>query len=180
MTKLEPVLYIAAVLAIAGLVSAWIYTGLPKEDPAPADTEDPAIPPARVFEPIPTTTREILEPLPLPEVKPELPDGVICLDDCPLIEAQVIQTFGTSSTMVAVARCESGMRHYDTDGTVLMNREGSSATGIFQLMASYHAEPAQNLGWDIRTPEGNIAYAHHLYQREGLQPWEASAYCWRV
>jgi len=143
---------------------------------------EPAILPARTFEPISTTTIEIPQPLPLPKINEPvlLPPGVNCLSDCPLIEEAVVDHFPDAKVMVAVAECESTFRHWDADGEVLKNEQGSSATGVFQIMASYHAEPASNLGWDIYTLEGNIAYADHLYRTQGLKPWAASKHCWSV
>ena len=31
---------------------------------------------------------------------------------------------------------------------------------------------------DIYTVEGNMKYARHLYESEGVDPWSASSPCW--
>lgn len=82
--------------------------------------------------------------------------------------------------MIEIARCESGFKQYETDGSALRNRQGSSAIGTFQIMRSYHEIPARNLGWDIHTLEGNMAYAMYLYKTEGTRPWDASKHCWNT
>ncbi len=81
-----------------------------------------------------------------------------------------------------IAQCESGGRQFEADGkTPLRNREGSSAIGKYQIMASLHEERAKRLGYDIRTEAGNEAFAYFLYAESGTQHWEAdprSRACW--
>ena len=87
-----------------------------------------------------------------------------------------------------IAGCESGDgtpgsgRQFEADGvTPLRNREGSSAIGKYQIMASLHEERAKGLGYDIRTKEGNEAYARYLYAESDTLHWEAdprSKACW--
>lgn len=85
--------------------------------------------------------------------------------------------FGDDHPMVAVARCESSFRQFASDGDSLRNPE-SDAIGIFQLLESYHEEPAEELGLDIFSITGNIGYARKLYDSFGLQPWSPSSLCW--
>lgn len=134
-------------------------------------------------------------PLSEPEDEPAIPEpailatstqatttnpNIICTTDCPLIEVEqaVRLYYHDVPELIEVARCESTFNHWDEYGNVLMNKQGSSATGVMQLMASYHAPEAKKLGLDIRDFYGNLAYAKHLYQRKGLQPWTASKKCW--
>lgn len=81
-----------------------------------------------------------------------------------------------------IAECESGGRHFEADGkTPLRNREGSSAIGKYQIMASLHEERAKGLGYDIRTEAGNEDFARFLYAESGTFHWEAdsrSRACW--
>ena len=80
----------------------------------------------------------------------------------------------------SIAACESGRRQFEADGeTPLRNRKGSSAIGMFQIMASYHREPALEMGLDIDTLEGNARYAVLLYEQQGTTPWNASRPCWQ-
>jgi hypothetical protein len=152
-----------------------------KLEAPPTPPEEPPLPlaPLPYYEPVePIPEPELEEPIPVKK----LPPGVNCFEDCPLIDpaeiGQVVRAYYKDVPILAeVARCESHFKHYTPDG-VLMNKQGSSATGVMQLMAIYHEETAESLGWSIRDLEGNLAYARWLYDREGLQPWEASRYCW--
>lgn len=147
---------------------------------APADEEPSLEKPPEVA----TSTKEAKpETIEKEPEAPKLPEGVICTDDCPLIdpalvEKKVREFFADIPVMVAVAKCESRFRHYDANGNVLKNRQGTSATGVLQIMASYHREAARDLGYDIDTLEGNLGYARHLYESNGTRDWEASRSCW--
>lgn len=96
----------------------------------------------------------------------------------PHAETEVRRQFASHPVLIAIARCESGMRHFDDKGRVLKNPH-SSATGVMQLMYSVHHRPALRQGLDIRTLKGNLAYALRLYKQEGTRPWNASRHCWR-
>lgn len=91
----------------------------------------------------------------------------------------VLAAFPDAPIMVDIARCESRLRQFDASGKVLKNPH-SSASGVFQVMASIHAKGAARMGMDIYTTEGNIAYARYLYDRNGTRDWNASKYCWGV
>jgi hypothetical protein len=108
----------------------------------------------------------------------------------PFMEAQTVdeyteqyvrEVFADVPVMIEVAKCESHLKHFDENRKVIKNRSGSSAVGVFQIMASIHAEDAKNMGHDIMTIEGNVDYARHLYETSGTKPWEAdksSSACW--
>lgn len=93
------------------------------------------------------------------------------------IKSMVQQEFGDDHPMVAVARCESSFRQFDNDGDALRNPK-SDAIGIFQILEGLHEAPAEELGIDIFTAEGNIEYARKLYDSFGLTPWSPSSLCW--
>ena len=143
----------------------------------PPVDDEPALLPAP--EPlILATSTSVTEPEPLPP-------GVKCLADCPLIEAlnNIVEdfvrlTYQDKPVLIEIAECESTFRHWDPYTGKPLSNPNSSATGAMQLMASYHREPASNLGWDIDTLEGNLAYAEYLYDTEGVTPWDASRKCW--
>jgi len=143
----------------------------------PPVDDEPALLPAP--EPlILATSTSVTEPEPLPP-------GVKCLADCPLIEAlnNIVEdfvrlTYQDKPVLIEIAECESTFRHWDPYTGEPLSNPNSSATGAMQLMASYHREPASNLGWDIDTLEGNLAYAEYLYDTEGVTPWDASRKCW--
>lgn len=94
------------------------------------------------------------------------------------VEQYVDTQFADTPVMIKIASCESHFRQFDKDGTVLQN-PNSTAVGVFQIMSSIHKDLAdQNLGLDIYTLEGNVAYAKALYADKGTQPWNASKACW--
>ena len=79
-----------------------------------------------------------------------------------------------------IAFCESGGRQFDDEGNLIGNPT-TTAVGKYQIMASLHEEKAQSMGLDIRTLEGNEAYAEFLYQESGTKHWETdprSKNCW--
>lgn len=109
--------------------------------------------------------------------------GVICTDDCPLInpeyvEREVREYFSDIPIMIAITECESTFRQFDKDGRPLKNKSGSSATGALQIMASVHQESAMEMGYDIRTLEGNLAYGRYLHDKNGTRDWKATQNCW--
>ena len=155
-------------------VPSTVHYSKPPEQPA---EEEPSERPAPI-ELVATTTEELPEPQPV-----SLPEGVICLDDCPLIDPQAVEStvrayFADIPIMIEIARCESRFRQYEPDGSPLRNQAGSSAIGVMQLMASYHKEPAAALGLDIERLSGNLVYSRELYNEKGTEPWEASKACW--
>ena len=93
-------------------------------------------------------------------------------------EADVRKYFVNQPLLAEIARCESTFRHYDKDGNVLRGRVNGADVGVMQINEKYHLERAVKLGLDIYTPEGNMAYARYLYEKQGAQPWIASSKCW--
>lgn len=92
-----------------------------------------------------------------------------------------------AAEMIPIIACESRFRHFDDDGSVLMNTQGSSATGIAQIMASVHPDPHvikrynrrhhtnfKAEDFDISTLSGNLWYALVLYKTNGTRDWECA------
>lgn len=77
----------------------------------------------------------------------------------------------------AIARCESGGRQFNDDGTVIRGKVNPQDTGKFQINKFYHGKRAQELGMDLETLEGNTAYAEVLYREQGTKPWGWSKKC---
>ncbi len=88
------------------------------------------------------------------------------------IEEKVRAAFPNAPEMLAVAKCESGFRQFGPDGSVLRGGKGGGYVGVFQIGESLHARAALALGHDIMTVDGNIAYAQHLYDASGSNPWK--------
>ena len=95
-----------------------------------------------------------------------------------IVEQTVRAAYADVPVLIQIAKCESRFRQYDENGNLLYNEQGSSAVGVMQIMSSIHSDDARRLGFDIRTLEGNLGYARHLYEHQGTSPWNASAYCW--
>lgn len=76
---------------------------------------------------------------------------------------------------VSIARCESGLRQFNDDGTPLVSR--TSDVGVMQIN-QVHWERAKTLGIDIYTLEGNVAYASILASSGGTRDWYMSRHCW--
>ncbi len=97
----------------------------------------------------------------------------------PDVESAVRAYFEDIPILAEVARCESRFVHADpATGKVLTGRVNSSDIGVMQINRTYHEEAAKQLGVDIFTLDGNMAYARYLYARYGTQPWRASSACW--
>lgn len=86
--------------------------------------------------------------------------------------------FGDIPIMIEIARCESTFRHELEDGSVLQGRVDSADTGVMQINKRYHEEAAIAMQLDLEDIYHNMAYARHLYETQGVQPWSASMPCW--
>lgn len=93
-------------------------------------------------------------------------------------EALVKAYFADVPIMAEIARCESRFRQFDSSGAPLYGGAGAGMIGIFQIHARIHAEFAADIGMDIYTLKGNLAYAKYLYESEGTRPWYSSYKCW--
>jgi hypothetical protein len=93
-------------------------------------------------------------------------------------EEIVREYFADIPVMIEIARCESKFRQFTDSGNVLRGGAGGQMVGVFQFFDRYHLEPAADLGFDIETVEGNLAYARHIYTVEGTDPWNSALDCW--
>lgn len=93
------------------------------------------------------------------------------------LSAYVREYYADTPILAEIAKCESHFRHLTADGSVIKNPK-SSAIGVMQIMSSIHDPLADDLGLDITSLEGNLAYAKHLYETQGTKPWNASRPCW--
>lgn len=89
------------------------------------------------------------------------------------------QTFGAEAPLfLEIARCESTMRQWGSDGKALRGMVNHADIGILQINEDAHAKEAAKLGLDIYTLNGNLAFAKWLYERDHLRPWAPSVACW--
>lgn len=92
---------------------------------------------------------------------------------------QVVRSyFEDIPVMIQVARCESTFRHTLEDGSILKGMVDPADTGVMQINKRYHLKSATAMGLNLDDLTQNMAYARHLYETQGTQPWSASAPCW--
>ncbi|MFW6209898.1 MAG: hypothetical protein ACOC4E_00200, partial [Patescibacteria group bacterium] len=51
-------------------------------------------------------------------------------------------------------------------------------TGVMQINKRYHLKTATAMELNLHDIYHNMAYARHLYEEQGTQPWSASMPCW--
>lgn len=95
------------------------------------------------------------------------------------MEERVREYFSDIPVMIEIARCESEFHQYGKSGQPLHGGTGTMI-GLFQISEILHRDAADNYGWDIDTPDGNMSYARHLYEQNGTAPWLASKHCWNT
>ncbi len=93
-------------------------------------------------------------------------------------ESIVRSYFHDIPVMAEIARCESGFRHTLSDGSTLTGRVDSADTGVMQINKRYHLQSATAMDLNLENIYDNMAYARHLYETQGIRPWNASAKCW--
>ena len=98
----------------------------------------------------------------------------------PAVEQSVREYFADIPVMIEIARCESKFRQFADSGNVLRGGVGGQMVGVFQFFDRYHTSPAYELGFDIETVDGNLAYARYVYDRQGTAPWNAARDCWDI
>lgn len=92
---------------------------------------------------------------------------------------EYVRTYFADTPILAdIAWCESRMRHLDKDGTILRGMVDSDDIGVMQINTRYHQKTADELGIDLYSLSGNLAYAEYLYEKQGVKPWMASSPCW--
>lgn len=95
------------------------------------------------------------------------------------VEARVREYFKDIPVMIPIAKCESSFRQFDSSQQPLRGGTGSMI-GVYQIGEEYHRTTAQELGLNIDTLSGNMAYARHLYEKDGTDPWLSSFACWNT
>ena len=94
------------------------------------------------------------------------------------LESYVRAYFAETPVLAEIVRCESTFRQVGKDGKVLRGESNKSDLGLLQVNEYYHGEKALDLGFDLSTVNGNLAYGKYLYDKEGTKPWSASEKCW--
>lgn len=94
------------------------------------------------------------------------------------VKETVDEYFKENPILSKVAFCESRYRQFGTNGEALRGVVNSQDVGVMQINEKYHLSDSIKLGIDIYTLEGNLAYAQHLYDNQGVAPWVHSSKCW--
>jgi hypothetical protein len=94
------------------------------------------------------------------------------------VEQYVRTYFADTPILAEIARCESRFRQFDASGHLLRGEMVSQDVGLMQINEYYHLQVSKDLGYDIKTIDGNLAYGKYLYEKEGVAPWRASQKCW--
>lgn len=94
------------------------------------------------------------------------------------MEEYLRKEFADAPILVDIARCESNFKQFDSNGDIIRGRVDSDDLGVMQINKRYQGATAEKLGMDLYTTEGNIAYAKHLYEEQGVKPWASSEKCW--
>lgn len=116
---------------------------------------------------------------------------VVLADSDPNFHVKTIATQffedNDATELIPIIDCESNFRQFTDDGTPLQNHEGSSATGVAQILTSKHPDPKVIKRYnqrydmdmtvddfDLMTLEGNLGYALVLFKVRGVRDWECA------
>ena len=100
------------------------------------------------------------------------------ITDSKNVKAFVTDYFADIPLLAHIAACESQNRQFGKSGSVIRGEKNHFDVGVMQINELYHADKAKELGLDIYTIEGNVAYARYLYEHQGAKPWISSSGCW--
>jgi len=112
---------------------------------------------------------------------PAIVDGVALVapaGNANAVEGRVREYFKNTPILAEIAGCESQFRHFRDDGEIIRGLINNGDIGVMQINEGYHADEAQKLGLDLKTLQGNMAFAKWLYEKQGTAPWQSSSDCW--
>ncbi|MSR78578.1 MAG: hypothetical protein EXS59_00315 [Candidatus Taylorbacteria bacterium] len=95
------------------------------------------------------------------------------------VEGAVREYFRDTPILAEIAKCESTFRHTGDKGEIIRGIANSDDIGVMQINEYYHSKEARNAGINLKTLEGNMAFAKRLYDKFGTSPWISSANCWQ-
>lgn len=87
--------------------------------------------------------------------------------------------FANDPVMVRVAACESSFRHELPDGQLNVGPDGKDK-GAYMIREPVHEAELVRYRIDPSRFEHNVAFATHLYHRDGLRHWRSSRPCWET
>ena len=100
------------------------------------------------------------------------------LQEAQSVKEYVENYFSDIPVMIDIADCESRFRHFNRKGSVLRGEFTPLDVGVMQISEFYHKDTAAQLGLNLHSVEGNLAYARYLFEKEGTTPWLSSRKCW--
>lgn len=112
------------------------------------------------------------QPLPSPGERSPAPQA---LHATPVI---IVQADTLPPVLHRIAQCESRGQHFTKEGRVVRGKQHTADLGLFQINTVVWGTKAQELGYDLHTPEGNTNMARYLFENYGSVPWQSSAACW--
>lgn len=91
----------------------------------------------------------------------------------------IVEVPAKLSVMTRIAKCESNGSHYAKNGQVLVsgNKNGSVDVGLYQINTIWFRE-ATDMGLNLFVEKDNIAFANHLLDKYGTEPWVWTKPCW--
>ncbi len=113
----------------------------------------------------------------LAEKIPEVP-GVKLSPEKLDLARQIRALFPDAPIMVRVAMCESGLVHMENGDLKRGYADGLDA-GVFQVRLPVHGREMHRLGLSPYRLDEYLVYVRHLFDTQGLKPWESSRRrCW--
>jgi len=94
------------------------------------------------------------------------------------VQKKAIAYFKDEPILVAIAGCESSYRQVNDSGYLVRGKIDHDDIGVMQINEHYNGTEAAALGDDIKSLDGNMAFAKYLYEQEGTKPWASSKACW--
>jgi len=80
--------------------------------------------------------------------------------------------------MLKIASCESQMRMYDIDGSVLRGVAVPQDRGLLQINENYWLKKSKELGYNIYDIDGHLDMAKYILDTQGVNAWLPSKSCW--
>jgi hypothetical protein len=132
---------------------------------------------------LPAIPSLVMPTLEMPALVEPLPKEVKAEDYQPITDSKNIEKFVNDyfadiPLMARIAKCESRFRHLNSNGNVLRGEKNTYDRGVMQINILYHAKDAEKLGLDVHDLDDNVAFARHLYEKQGAKPWMSSSTCW--
>lgn len=90
-----------------------------------------------------------------------------------------VEVKGKLPVLERIAKCESGGKHFDSNGQVLMrsNTNKTVDVGYFQINSVWFKK-ASEMGLDITKEADNKKMGEWIFANRGTVDWEASRSCW--